>query len=167
MAVPVGRKVLLDTNVFIDYLRLGAHAQWVTGPAQRTVRFLSSVVLMELRLGADTLPRRRAVDRIKGAFPAQRLIGPAPDLFDRAAVLFRALHGDGRGLRDRLGIVNDLTDRAERVEDRRHGRHRERRRVCQDPASPSGFVGRAAVALTVHGIRTTPHSTSRRGAFQP
>ena len=108
MAVPVGRKVLLDTNVFIDYLRLGAHAQWVTGPAQRTVRFLSSVVLMELRLGADTLPRRRAVDRIKGAFPAQRLIGPAPDLFDRAAVLFRALLGDGRGLRDRLGIVNDL-----------------------------------------------------------
>ena len=33
--------------------------------------------------------------------------------------------------------------------DRRYGRHRERRRICQDPASPSGFVGRAAVALTV------------------
>ena len=23
-------------------------------------------------------------------------------------VVFRALHGDGRGLRDRLGVVNDL-----------------------------------------------------------
>ena len=51
---------------------------------------------------------RRAVDRIKGAFPAQRLIAPAPDLFDRAGVVFRALHGDGRGLRDRLSVVNDL-----------------------------------------------------------
>ena len=108
MAVSVSRKILLDTNVFIDYLRLGSHADSVSGRAHRAIRFLSSVVLMELRLGADTLPRRRAVDRIKGAFPAQRLIAPAPDLFDRAGVVFRALHGDGRGLRDRLGVVNDL-----------------------------------------------------------
>jgi len=54
------------------------------------------------------LPRRRAGDRIKAAFLAQRVIAPAPDLFDRAGVVFRALHGDGRGLRDRLGVVNDL-----------------------------------------------------------
>lgn len=108
MAVSVGPKVLLDTNVFIDYLRVGRHADWITGPAQRTIRFLSSVVLMELRLGADTLPRRRAVDRIRGAFPAERVIAPAPDLFDRAGELFRALHGDGSALRDRLGVVNDL-----------------------------------------------------------
>ena len=108
MAVSVGRKILLDTNVFIDYLRLGRHADWVTGGAHRAIRFLSSVVLMELRLGADTLPSRRAVDRLKGAFPAHRVIAPAPDLFERAGVVFRALHGDGRGLRDRLGVVNDL-----------------------------------------------------------
>jgi predicted nucleic acid-binding protein len=61
MAVPIGRKIMLDTNVFIDYLRLGLHADWVTGRAGRAIRFLSAVVLMELRLGADTLPRRRAV----------------------------------------------------------------------------------------------------------
>jgi len=36
------------------------------------------------------------------------VIAPAPDLFDRAGVVFRALHGDGRGLRDRLGVANDL-----------------------------------------------------------
>jgi predicted nucleic acid-binding protein len=36
------------------------------------------------------------------------MIAPAPDLFDRAAVVFRAVHGDGGGLRDRLGVVNDL-----------------------------------------------------------
>jgi predicted nucleic acid-binding protein len=63
---------------------------------------------MELRLGAGTLPRRRAIDRIRSAFPANRLVAPAPDLYDRAAVLFRALHGDGVGLGDRLGPMNDL-----------------------------------------------------------
>src|SRR5207249_11718162 len=108
MAVSVSRKILLDTNVLTDSRRLGSHADSVSGRAHPAIRFLSSVVLMELRLGADTVPRRRAVDRIKGAFPVQRLIAPAPDLFDRAGVVFRALHGDGRGLRDRLGVVNDL-----------------------------------------------------------
>ena len=48
------------------------------------------------------------MDRIKNAFPAQRVVAPAPDLFDRAGVLFRTLHGDGRGFRDRLGVINDL-----------------------------------------------------------
>jgi predicted nucleic acid-binding protein len=100
--------VLLDTNVFIDYLRQELHADWVFGRVGSTIRFLSSVVLMELRLGADTLPRRRAVDRIKAAFPAGRLIAPAPDLFDRAAVLFRDLYGLPSGTVDRLGPVSDL-----------------------------------------------------------
>jgi len=68
MAVPVTGKVLLDTNVFIDYLRADLHADWVFGGMSNTFRFLSAVVLMELRLGADTLRRRRAVDRIMG-FP--------------------------------------------------------------------------------------------------
>ena len=54
MAVPLAGKVLLDTNVFIDYLRQDRHADWVFGRVGHTVRFLSSVVLLELRLGADT-----------------------------------------------------------------------------------------------------------------
>jgi predicted nucleic acid-binding protein len=48
------------------------------------------------------------VDRIKAAFPPGRLIAPAPDLFDRAAVLFRDLHGHPSGAVDRLGPINDL-----------------------------------------------------------
>jgi predicted nucleic acid-binding protein len=108
MAVSLTGKVILDTNVFIDYLRAELHAEWIFGRVENVVRFLSSVVLMELRLGADTLARRRAVDRIKAAFPASRLVAPAPELFDRAAVLFRVLHGDGSDLTDRLGPMNDL-----------------------------------------------------------
>ena len=108
MAVLVSGKVLLDTNVFVDYLRADLHADWVFGRVGNTIRFLSSVVLMELRLGADTLRRKRAVDRIKAAFPSGRLIAPAPQLFERAGQLFRTLHGDGSGLVDRLGPINDL-----------------------------------------------------------
>lgn len=77
MAVPVAGKLLLDTNVFVDYLRAGLHADWIFGRVGETICFLSSVVLMELRLGADTPRRRRAVDRIKVAFPSGRLIAPA------------------------------------------------------------------------------------------
>ena len=108
MAVFVTGRILLDTNVFIDYLRAGRHGEWVWGGRQARVRFLSAVVLMELRVGADTTRRRRAVDRILEAFPAERLVAPAPALFDRAGVLFRTLHGDGANLLDRLGPMNDL-----------------------------------------------------------
>lgn len=108
MAVSVNGKVLLDTNVFIDYLRADLHAEWVFGGAGNTIRFLSSVVLMELRLGADTTRRRRAVDRIQAAFPTGRLIVPLPSVFDHAGRLFRTLYGDGSGLDDRLGPTNDL-----------------------------------------------------------
>ena len=50
----------------------------------------------------------RSIDRIQAAFPASRLIAPLPLLFDHAGRLFRTLHGDGSGLDDRLGPINDL-----------------------------------------------------------
>jgi predicted nucleic acid-binding protein len=108
VALPVTGKVLLDTNVFIDYLRTDLYADWIFGGVNNIIRFLSSVVLMELRIGADTVRRQRAVDRIEAAFPTSRLIAPLPLLFDQAGRLFRTLHGDGSGLDDRLGPVNDL-----------------------------------------------------------
>jgi predicted nucleic acid-binding protein len=108
VAIPVTGKVLLDTNVFIDYLRAELYADWIFGGVSNIIRFLSSVVLMELRIGADTPRRQRAIDRIQGAFPASRLIAPLPPLFDHAGRLFRALHGNGSGLEDRLGPINDL-----------------------------------------------------------
>lgn len=108
MAVSVTGKVLPDTNVFIDYLRADLHADWVFEGVGNIVRFLSAVVLMELRLGADTLRRKRAVDRIVRAFPVRRMIAPTPLLFERAGRLFRILHGDGSGIVDRLSPINDL-----------------------------------------------------------
>ena len=108
MAVLLTARILLDTNVFVDYLRSGRHGAWVWGGSQSRIRFLSAVVLLELRVGADTTRRGRAVDRIQAAFPPDRVVAPTPALFDRAGRLFRALHGDGSRLRDRLRPMNDL-----------------------------------------------------------
>ncbi len=108
MALPVAGKVLLDTNVFIGYLRAGLYTEWVLGRVSHTIRFLSAVVLMELRFGADTPRRKRAVDSIQRAFPPGRIIAPSPLVFEQAGRLFRTLHGDGAGLHDRLGPLNDL-----------------------------------------------------------
>lgn len=108
MALPIRGKVILDTNIFVDYLRLQLHTDWVFGNVGSAIRFLSSVVLMELRLGADTPRRKRAVDRIKAAFPDNRFIAPTAELYDKAGKVFRLLYGDGRGFNDRLGPMNDI-----------------------------------------------------------
>lgn len=84
MALPIGGKVLLDTNVLIDFLRAGMHTEWVLGGHGTVVRFISAVVLLELRLGADTPKRKQAVDRIQQAFQSGRTIGRTPSTLDHA-----------------------------------------------------------------------------------
>ncbi len=108
MAVPLASKLIIDTNVFIDYLRDDLNVDWVFGRTGMPPRFLSAVVLMELRLGADTPKRRRAVDRIRAAFSTERILAPSAELFERAAVLFRRLHTLSNRPGDRLGMINDL-----------------------------------------------------------
>ena len=108
MALPIGGKALLDTNVLIDYLRAGLHAEWVLGGGGSIIRFISAVVLLELRLGADTLKRKRAVDRLHEAFPPGRVLGLTPPLLDHAGRIFRTLYGNAAGMRDRLGPLNDV-----------------------------------------------------------
>jgi predicted nucleic acid-binding protein len=108
VALLVTGRILLDTNVFIDYLRSGRHEAWVWGGRESRIRFLSAVVLMELRVGADTLRRRRAVDRLKAAFPPERVVTPTAALFERAGALFRELYSTRPAIHDRLGPLNDL-----------------------------------------------------------
>lgn len=56
MALPIGGKVLLDTNVLIDFLRAGMHEEWVLGGHGTVVRFISAVG------SARTSPRSHALD---------------------------------------------------------------------------------------------------------
>ena len=108
MALPIGGKVLLDTNVLIDFLRAGMHAEWVLSGHGTVVRFISAVALLELRLGADTPKRKKAVDRLQQAFQSGRILGLTPSLLDHAGRLFRTMYGNASGLSDRLGPMNDV-----------------------------------------------------------
>ncbi len=108
MALPVVGKVILDTNIFIDYLRAELDEDWIFGRVGPSVRYLSSVVLLELSLGADTLRRRREVQRIRESFPKGRVVAPAPEFFERAGELFRSMYSSGNEPTDRLASVNDI-----------------------------------------------------------
>ena len=92
MALPIGGKILLDTNVLIDFLRAGMHAEWVLSGHGTVVRFISAVALLELQQ----------------AFQSGRILGLTPSLLDHAGRLFRTMYGNASGLSDRLGPMNDV-----------------------------------------------------------
>lgn len=60
------------------------HTEWVLGGHGTVVRFISAVVLLGLRLDADTPMRKKAVDRIQQAFQSWRTIGLTPSTLDHA-----------------------------------------------------------------------------------
>ncbi len=99
-------KLLLDTNVYVGWLNHGLHETLVVGPG--FVRYLSSVVQMELRVGAATRPARRLLDQLVRAHAAAaRLVAPSTPVFDEAGLVLRALRMAGREVR-RASLVNDV-----------------------------------------------------------
>src|SRR5438105_2897218 len=108
MALPIGGKVLLDTNVFIDFFRAGKHPEWILSGHGTVVRFLSAVVLLELRLGSDTSKRRNAVDRLHQAFPSGRILGVTASVLEWGGRIFQAQYGKATHVTDRLGPMNDI-----------------------------------------------------------
>jgi predicted nucleic acid-binding protein len=99
-------KLLLDTNLYVGWLNHGLHELLVVGPG--SVRYLSSVVQMELRAGAATRPARRVLDQLIRVYTATaRLVAPSPTVFDEAGLVLRALRLAGREVR-RASLVNDV-----------------------------------------------------------
>ena len=110
MAVPVTGKLIIDTNVFVSYLRSGLHENWIEGRVEETSRFLSSVVLFELRVGALDNRRLRVINRLIRSFPKDRIVSPTEGVYRKAADVFRGLFGQNSAAwpQDRLGPVNDI-----------------------------------------------------------
>jgi predicted nucleic acid-binding protein len=99
-------KLVLDTNLYVGWLNHGLHEALVVGPG--FVRYLSSVVQMELRVGAATRPARRLLDQLVRAHTASaRLAVPSRSVFDEAGLVLRALRMAGREVR-RAALVNDV-----------------------------------------------------------
>ena len=100
------RKVIIDTNLYIGWMNQGLHEDLMLGPG--LVRYLSAVVVMELRVGATMLPARRALDQLVRPYRAGgRLITPGTDIFDQAGRTLQRLRESGREIR-RASLVNDV-----------------------------------------------------------
>jgi predicted nucleic acid-binding protein len=100
-------KALLDTNLYIDFLNEGRHAELVESRLG-LVRYMSVVVVAELELGATTKNARVAVARLARTFErAGRLVVPSGDVWGRAGSVLRSLRTHGREIR-RASLVNDM-----------------------------------------------------------
>lgn len=99
-------RVLLDTNLYIDWIRSQAHERLVAGPG--VGRVMSSVVVMELRAGATTASGRRAVDQLVRAYRAsKRILSPSTAIFADAGDVLRSLRAAGHETR-RASLVHDV-----------------------------------------------------------
>jgi predicted nucleic acid-binding protein len=100
------KRVLLDTNLYISFMNTGAGEALVLGPAM--IRYMSTVVLMELEAGATTTAARRSVAQLARTFEKTgRLSAPSSAVWSRAGSVLRALRAQGREVR-RASLVHDV-----------------------------------------------------------
>jgi predicted nucleic acid-binding protein len=102
------RKLVVDTNVYIDYFNEGQHEDILMRPD--TVKYLSAVVLMELLVGASSVHDRRAMRDVEAAFrKTRRLLPPSASVFSEAGDVLRQLRRErGFPLSASNTIVNDV-----------------------------------------------------------
>ena len=102
------RRVVIDTNIYVDWLNAGLHENIVF--QRNSIKHLSAVVLMELRAGAFTLRDRRLVQRVESAFArAGRILVPSRIVFVEAGDALRRLQANpGVRIETRHSIVNDV-----------------------------------------------------------
>ena len=99
-------KIVLDTNVYVDWMNRGTFEEWMLG--RGLARYLSAVVSMELQVGAKMLPARRVVEQLVRAYvKAERLVVPTARVFDLAGQALRRLRDEGREVRQ-ASLVNDV-----------------------------------------------------------
>ena len=100
------KRVLIDTNVYIDFMNAGRASDVVFGGD--LIRYMSTVVLMELQAGAATASARKAIAHLSGAFErANRLLPPSTTAWTRAGIVLRKLRESGREIR-RSSLVHDV-----------------------------------------------------------
>lgn len=102
------RRLVIDTNIYIDWFNAGRHEDILFHGD--SVKHLSAVVLMELRAGAFTLRDRRLVQRLESAFArAGRILVPSRAVFVEAGDALRGLQANRDfHLETSHSIVNDV-----------------------------------------------------------
>ncbi len=97
---------VLDTNIYVDWLRHRKHEDLVLGRAVMLV--MSSVVLMELRSGATTPTALRSWEKLKSRFHhTKRLAAPGAGAYERAGSVVARLRARGRDV-SRASLLADV-----------------------------------------------------------
>lgn len=101
-------KVLPDTNILIGWLRDRKYSEVLFGPGQ--VRYLSSIVAMELYAGAHRKKEREGVDRIYAIFnKTRRIVVPEKSLFPKAGLVLDKLRTkQGYDLKKAVSLSHDV-----------------------------------------------------------
>jgi predicted nucleic acid-binding protein len=102
------RRLVIDTNVYVDWINAGRHGDVVFEVG--AVKYLSAVVLMELRAGAFAAGDRRLVRRLREVFEKQgRILVPTGAVFDEAGETLGRLQAErDYDLASSHSIVNDV-----------------------------------------------------------
>lgn len=100
-------KVIFDTNIYIAWLKAGFYEELIL--ERSFVRYMSTIVLMELRTGAFTKSSQRIIEDIYLTFSRTgRLIAPTPTTFWEVGCLLQILQKDkGYELKKCYHLVND------------------------------------------------------------
>ena len=101
-------RVVIDTNVYVDWLNEGQHEAILF--QREAVKYLSAVVLMELSAGAFSVRDRRLVREVTSAFAkAGRTLVPTVAIYEEAGdVLRRLQESRGYTVASAYGLVNDV-----------------------------------------------------------
>jgi predicted nucleic acid-binding protein len=102
------RRLVIDTDLYVDWINAGRHGDVLFEAG--AVKYLSAVVLMELRAGALAAPDRRLVRRLRAAFEKEgRILVPTGAAFEEAGETLRRLQSErGYNLARSHSIVNDV-----------------------------------------------------------
>jgi hypothetical protein len=102
------RRLIIDSGIYIDWLNAQRHEEVLFG--RGGVKYLSAVVLMELRAGAFSYRDRRLVQRLEATFRrAGRLIAPTSLLYAQTGDILRRLQSErGYNLKRSHSVVNDV-----------------------------------------------------------
>jgi predicted nucleic acid-binding protein len=102
------RRIVIDTNIYIDWLNAGRYEHVLF--QREAVKYLSSIVQMELRAGAFSLRDRRLMRSLEAAFEkAGRIVAPSRAVFGEAGDVLRRLQVErGYRLAASHSIVGDV-----------------------------------------------------------
>ena len=102
------RRLVIDTNVYVDWINHARHDEIVFQDG--AVKYLSGVVLLELRAGALSMLDRRALSRLQHDFErAGRVLTPTRSVFAESGDVLRLLRARrGHTLEGGHSVVNDV-----------------------------------------------------------